>query len=89
MGADNRQNVQNQRDFQAQTVFSKNGGLAPAGEKCEFPREKCDRYGFHRLKRPAILLKRGETMSKTSETTWENSETAHNAPKASRKNHHR
>jgi hypothetical protein len=40
MGADNRQNVQNQRDFQAEVGFSKNGDMAPAAEKCEFPREK-------------------------------------------------
>jgi hypothetical protein len=40
MGADERQNVQKQRDFQAAMVFSKNGGLAPKDQKCEFPREK-------------------------------------------------
>jgi hypothetical protein len=38
--------MQKQRDFQAKMVFSKNGGLAPKVEKCEFPREKRDRYGF-------------------------------------------
>jgi hypothetical protein len=46
MGADNRQNVQKQRDFQAEMDFSENGGLAPAVEKSEFSREKCDHYGF-------------------------------------------
>jgi hypothetical protein len=40
MGADNRQNVQKQRDFRAKMVFSKNGGWAPKDEKCDFPREK-------------------------------------------------
>jgi hypothetical protein len=34
--------MQKQRDFQAEMVFSQNGGLAPVVEKCKFPREKCD-----------------------------------------------
>jgi hypothetical protein len=40
MGADNRQNVQKQRDFKAEMLFPKNGGLASVNEKCEFSREK-------------------------------------------------
>jgi hypothetical protein len=59
--------MQKQRDFQAEMVFSKNGGLAPAVEKCEFPREKCDRYGFSPLKRPGFLLKQREMMPKPPE----------------------
>jgi hypothetical protein len=38
--------MQKQRDFQAEVGFSKKGGLAPAVEKCDFPREKRDRYDF-------------------------------------------
>ena len=42
--------MQKQRDFQAEMDFSKKGGWAPGVEKCEFPREKRDRYGFTPLK---------------------------------------
>jgi hypothetical protein len=62
-------------------LFSKNGGLAPVVEKCEFPRENSTRYGFHPRKRPGFSLKRSQTMSKTSETMRVQAETAHKAPK--------
>jgi hypothetical protein len=84
MGAAGQRKSQKQRDFQGEMPFSKNGGVAPKGQKCEFPREKCDRYGFHPLKRPGFLLKRSETMSKTSETTRIRAGTTHKPTKASR-----
>ena len=59
--------MKKQRGFQGVGDFSIIGGLAPAARKCEFPREKCDRYGFTPLKRPGFLLKRREMMPKPSE----------------------
>jgi hypothetical protein len=76
--------MQKQRDFQAQLVFSKNGGWAPKVEKCEFPREKRDRYGFTPLKRPGFLLKPSQTMRIHAETTRIQSRIAHKAPTAAR-----
>jgi hypothetical protein len=61
--------MQKQRVFQAEMLFPKNGGLAPEGEKCKFPREKCDRYGFTPRKRRAFLLKPSEKMPKLSGIT--------------------
>jgi hypothetical protein len=69
--------MQKQRDFQAEMVFSQNGGLAPVIEKCGFSREKATHYGFHPLKRPGFLLKRSQTMPKTSETMRIRAETTH------------
>jgi hypothetical protein len=40
MGAEGRWKTQKQRDFQGDIGISKNGGVAPVVEKCEFPREK-------------------------------------------------
>ena len=60
----------------------KNGGLAPAIEKCEFPREKRDRYGFDPLKRPGFLLKRSQSMLKRSETMRVEAQTGHKPTKA-------
>jgi hypothetical protein len=44
--------MQKQRVFQAGMLLPKTGGLAPAVEKCTFPREKRHHYGFTPLKRP-------------------------------------
>ena len=76
--------MQKQRVFQAGTVFSQGGGWAPAAEKCVFPREKRDRYGFHPLKRPGFSLKKGQTMRIHAGNTRVQSQTAHKAPKARR-----
>jgi hypothetical protein len=85
MGADNRQNVQKQRDFQAEMVFSQNGGLAPAVEKCEFPRENSTRYGFDPLKRCGFLLKRSQTMRIPAENTRVRAENNHKPTKVSQR----
>jgi hypothetical protein len=76
--------MQKQRDFQAEMVFSKKGGLAPAVEKCEFSREKRDRYGFDPLKRCGFLLKRSQTTPKSSETSRIRAESIHKPTKATR-----
>ena len=69
--------MRKQRNLQARMLLSKNGGLAPAVEKCEFPREKRDRYGFTPLKRPGFLLKQSQTMRSHAENTRIRSETTH------------
>ena len=66
-------------------VFSKNGGLAPEVEKCEFPREKCDRYGFDPLKRSGFLLNRSQTMRIHAENTRNRAETTHKPTKATQR----
>jgi hypothetical protein len=80
MGAGGVVKMQKQRDFQGEVGSSKNGGLALRVEKCEFPREKRDRYGFTPLKRPGFLLKRSEMRFKLSETMRQSAETTHKTP---------
>jgi hypothetical protein len=58
-------------------LLPKNRGLAPKVEKCVFPREKCDRYGFTPRKRPEFLLKPSQTMRIHAENTRIQSQTAH------------
>ena len=57
-----------QRDFHVWMDFSKNGGVAPAIEKCVFPREKRDLFGFHPLKRCEFWFKPSQSMRKRPET---------------------
>ena len=66
--------------FPGESTVSKNGGMAPRGQKCVLPREKRDRYGFKPLKRPGFLLEQSQTMSKTSETPRKNAQTARKPP---------
>jgi hypothetical protein len=68
MGAGCHSKTRKQRDFQVEVRFLKNGGLAPTGEKCEFSREKRDRYGFDPLKRPGFFLKCSQTVRIDAET---------------------
>ena len=75
-GRDPRSVLLKRRDFQGEVGFSKNRGVAPSVEKCDFPREKCDRYGPTPLKQRGFSLERSETMSKLSETPRKNAESA-------------
>jgi hypothetical protein len=63
--------------FQARILLPKNGGLASEVEKCVFPREKRDRYGFTPLKWPGFLLKTSQTMRIPAENTRIHAETTH------------
>ena len=69
-----------QRDFQARMDLSKNGGVTAEVKKREFPREKCDRYGFDPVKRCGFLLKRSQTMRIHAENTRIRSETTRKPP---------
>jgi hypothetical protein len=68
--------MQKQRIFQAGMLLSKNGGLAPRVEKCEFPREKRDRYGFTPLKRIGFLLNRSQSVRIIAEMTRKSPQTS-------------
>src|SRR5688572_16721177 len=70
-------------DFPGGDALAQKRGSGTSGRKMRFSREKHDRYGFTPLKRPGFLLKRSQTMGKTSGTPRIRSQTIHKATIAS------